>query len=72
MLWNSNNKSTRRYLAIILAYLIKVRKSVFIPEGSYWGILNNGTVNNVKINIYEVWYSDEDVTGNVYSNDNRP
>lgn len=46
-------------------------RSILIPEGSYWSAISTGA-SLVTINVYEVWISDEDLSGNVYSNDNRP
>ena len=48
-----------------------IARSILIPSGSYWGALSTGT-SSYSIAVYEVWCSDENLTGNTYSNENRP
>ena len=48
-------------------------RSVLIPSGANWADLNSGTGNaSVYFNVYEVWCSDQNLSNNVYSNENRP
>lgn len=46
-------------------------RSVMIPEGCYWGAYSTGRGGTV-LDISEVWCSTENLSGQVYSNDNRP
>lgn len=46
-------------------------RSVMIPEGCYWGAYSTGRGSTV-LDISEVWCSTENLSGQVYSNDNRP
>ena len=48
-----------------------IARSVLIPQGSYWGALSTGT-SSLSISVYEVWCSNENLSGNNYSNENRP
>lgn len=43
-----------------------VTKSVLIPEGTYWGSVTSGTWGSEKFNVYEIWCSEENLTGKVY------
>ena len=47
-------------------------RSVLIPSDSNWGNLNSGTTSDAYFNVYEVWCSDQNLSNNVYSNENRP
>ena len=47
-------------------------RSILIPSESNWGDLNSGTGSGAYFNVYEVWCSDQNLSNNVYSNENRP
>ena len=51
----------------------KICDSIKIPEGSYWGMFATGqSAAGPVISIYEVWCSEQDLSGNVYTNQNLP
>lgn len=48
-------------------------RSIVVPEGAYWGHMRTGTsTTGVKILMYEVWCSEENLTGQEFSNSNLP
>lgn len=50
-----------------------ITKCVMIPNESKWGRMLSGTeVTSTKFNIYEIWCSNENLSGNKYTNDNKP
>lgn len=48
-----------------------VARSVKIPEGAYGGLISSGGGGAIA-DITEVWCSNEDLSGNRYTNDNKP
>ena len=47
-------------------------RSINIPEGALAGGVGTGTYGQRQFDVYEIWCSDQNLSNNVYSNENRP
>lgn len=41
-------------------------QSILIPAGAYWVRFETGTTGDINFNVYEVWCSEENLTGTIY------